>query len=305
MAISLLLDRIQDEAQQSYADRIMIPELIDYVQTHGVEETNLRIIALLLLLGEHAIFDHLVQSLDDHPQHRKQLTYVLPLLGAETQKALLEVFSDPATSIDLRAELAAILGMMIAPEAVVEFAQNLSKYSGVSSSRTGVLSPDQFAISLRALGGLLAGGHWNARKLQELRDVSKEDSPLHELTSVLLGWRYAPLVTKLQEDLEDEKDTHQKETAALTLRIITEQNRALAAEDELEKMSREHGFRGDELDDIKRDRDALRVSLEQATKEKNSLRATLDQAIKERNALNAQLKQVLKENQALRGQNPF
>jgi HEAT repeat protein len=305
MAISLLLDRIQDEAQQSYADRIMIPELIDYVQTHGVEETNLRIIALLLLLGEHAIFDHLVQSLDDHPQHRKQLTYVLPLLGAETQKALLDVFSDPATSIDLRAELAAILGMMIAPEAVVEFAQNLSKYGGVSSTRTGVLSPDQFAISLRALGGLLAGGHWNTRKLQELRDASKEDSPLHELTSVLLGWRYTPLVTKLQEDLENEKDSHQKETAALTLRIITEQNRALAAEDELEKMSREHGFRGDELDDIKRDRDALRVSLEQATKEKNSLRATLDQAVKERNALNAQLKQAVKDNQAIRGQNPF
>lgn len=305
MAISLLLDRIQDESQQSYADRIMIPELIDYVQTHGVEETNLRIIALLLLLGEHAIFDHLVQSLDDHPQHRKQLTYVLPLLGAETQKALLEVFNDPATSIDLRAELAAILGMMIAPDVVVEFAQNLSTYGGISSTRTGVLSPDQFAISLRALGGLLAGGHWNARKLRELRDASKEDSPLHELTSVLLGWRYAPLVTKLQEDLENEKDAHQKETAALTLRIINEQNRALAAEDELEKMSREHGFRGDELDDIKRERDALRASMEQATKEKNALRSTLDQAIKERNALSAQLKQAAKDNQPMRGQSPF
>ena len=183
-------------------------------------------------LGEHAISDHLVQSLDDHPQHRKQLIYVLPLLRADTQKALLDMFSDPATSVTLRAELAALLGMMTAPEIVVESAQNLSKYGGICSTRTSVLYPDQFAISLRALGGLLAGGHWNARKLQELRDASKEASPLHELTSVLLGWRYAPLVTKLQKDLENEKDAHQKETAALTLRIINEQNRALAAEDE-------------------------------------------------------------------------
>lgn len=273
------------------------------MQTHGVEETNLRIIALLLLLGERAISDHLMQSLDDHPQHRKQLIHILLLLGADTQRAVLDMFSDPATSVTLRSELAAILGMMTAPEIVVEFAQNLSKYGGVSSTRTGILYPDQFAISLRALGGLLAGGHWNARTLQELRDASKESSPVHELASVLLGWRYAPLVTKLQDDLHNEKDTHQKETAALTLRIVTEQNRALAAEDELEKILREHGFRGDELNNAMHERDALRTNLDQTTKEKNALRANLDQVTRERNTLNNQLKQVLKENQLLRDQN--
>ncbi|MBV9709718.1 MAG: hypothetical protein JO011_02240, partial [Ktedonobacteraceae bacterium] len=303
MAVSLLLDRIYDENQQTYADRIMIPELIDYVQTHGVEETNLRIIALLLLLGEHAISDHLMQSLDDHPQHRKQLLHVLLLLSADTQRAILEMFSDPATSVTLRAELAALLGMMTAPEIVVEFAQNLSKYGGISSTRANVLYPDQLAISLRALGGLLAGGHWNTRTLQELRDASKEASPMHELASVLLGWRYAPLATKLQNDLQNEKDAHQKETAALTMRIITEQNRVLAAEDELEKTLREHGFRGDELNKAMRERDTLRANLDQTMKEKNALRANLDQVTRERDALKAQLNQAKKENQALRDQN--
>ncbi len=304
MAVSLLLDRIYDENQQAYADRIMIPELIEYVQTHGVEETNLRIIALLLLLGEHAISDHLMQSLDDHPQQRKQLIHVLLLLSADTQRAVLDMFSDPATSVTLRAELAALLGMMTAPEIVVEFAQHLSKYGGISSTRTSVLYPDQFAISLRALGGLLAGGHWNARALQELRDASQESSPVHELASVLLGWRYAPLVTKLQDDLQNEKDAHQKEIALLTMRIITEQNRALAAEDELEKILLEHGVRGEKLNNAMHEKDALYTNLDQATKERNALRANLDKIIKERNILNNQLKQAQKENQALRNPDP-
>lgn len=304
MAVSLLLDRIYDENQQAYADRIMISELIEYVQTHGVEETNLRIIALLLLLGEHAISDHLMQSLDDHPQQRKQLIHVLLLLSADTQRAVLDMFSDPATSVTLRAELAALLGMMTAPEIVVEFAQNLSKYGGISSTRTSVLYPDQFAISLRALGGLLAGGHWNARALQELRDASPESSPVHELASVLLGWRYAPLVTKLQDDLQNEKDAHQKEIAVLSMRIITEQNRALAAEDEQEKILLEHGVRGEKLNNAIHEKDALHTNLDQATKERNALRANLDKVIKERNLLNSQLRQAQKENQALRNPNP-
>lgn len=302
MAVSLLLDRIDDEDQQTYADRIMIPELIDYTQTHGVEEINLRIIALLLLLGEDAISDYLLQSLDDHALQRKQLIYVLLLLGADTQKAVLEMFSDPMTAAPLRAELAALLGMVTAPESIVEFAQNLSQYGSLSSNRTSLLQPEQLAISLRALGGLLAGGHWNTRTLQELRDASPEASPVHELASILLGERYAPLVAKLLEDLQNEKDIRQKEMAAFTIRLIAEQNRALAAEDELEKIMREHGFRGDELNDVMHERDAMRGNLDQILKEKNALRANLDQMVKDRNMLNMQLKQALKEIELLRNQ---
>ena len=302
MAVSLLLDRISDESQQFYADRIMIPELIAYVQTHGVEETNLRVIALLLLLGEHAIVDHLVQSLDDYPQHRKQLTYILLMLGAETQEALLAVFSDPDASVELRAELAAILGMMIAPEIVVEAAQSVSTY-GLSSSRADVLFPDQMAVSLRALGGLLAGGHWNTRTLQELRKASKDGSAAHELFSVLLGWRYEPQVIKFQTELQAEKDAHKKEMLAWGARLVTEQNRALALEDELEKMRREHGFRDDEMEQVLKEKEALHATIDRLTREKSTLRANLEQMTKEKNTASTQLGQALKENQALRERN--
>jgi len=298
MAVSLLLDRIDDESQQFYADRIMVPELISYVQTHGVEETNLRVIALLLLLGEHAIADHLVQSLEENTQHRQQLTYIPLLLGAETQDALLAVFNDPDAPSELRAELGALLGMMVAPAEVVEAAQSLSTY-GLSANSQDVLFPDQMAIALRALGGLLAGGHWNADTLHRLREDSKEGSATHELYSVLLGWRYEPQLRKFATELQAQKDTYKKELLALSTRIVAEQNRAITLEDELEKAKREHGFSSDELDKTKREQDALRMGADKLTKEKLALRSSMDQAVKEKNAANARLNQVLQERDAL------
>ncbi|HEV2661190.1 MAG TPA: hypothetical protein VGU68_11345, partial [Ktedonobacteraceae bacterium] len=298
MAVSLLLDRIDDESQQFYADRIMVPELISYVQTHGVEETNLRVIALLLLLGEHAIADHLVQSLEENTQHRQQLTYMPLLLGAETQEALLAVFNDPDAPSELRAELGALLGMMVASTEVVEAAQSLSAY-GLSANSQDVLFPEQMAIALRALGGLLAGGHWNADTLHKLREDSKEGSATHELYSVLLGWRYEPQLRKFATELQAQKDTYKKELLALSTRLLVEQNRAIALEDELEKAKREHGFSSDELDKTKREQDELRASANNLTKEKLALRNSIEQAEKEKNAANARLNQVLQERDAL------
>ncbi len=293
MAVALLLERIHDEDSQRYADRVMIPELIEYVQTNGVEETNLRVISLLLLLGEHAIFDHLVHTLDDYPQHRKQLIYVLLLLGTETQGALLDVFNDPATSAELRAEIAAVLGMMMAPDEIAELAQNLSNY-GVSPAKTGFLQPEQLTISLRALGGLLAGGHWHARKLQELRNASEEGSPEHELFSILLGWRYEPRLAKLQSELQNEQEAHRKEVMALTERIVTDHSRLQALTEELEQVHREHGFRGDELHQAMQERETLRVNLDQAVKEYNALRVQLQRALQENQALYDQNQQMIR-----------
>jgi HEAT repeat protein len=298
MAVALLLERIHDEATQHYADRVMIPELIEYVQMHGIEGTNLRVISLLLLLGEHAIIDHLLQALEEYPQHRKQLLNVLLLLGKETQEALLEVFNDPDTTVALRAEIAGVMGMMAAPEPVAEYAQNLSAY-GLSATRTSVLFPEQLAISLHALGGLLAGGHWNVRRLQELRDANKEGSPARELFNVLLGWRYEPQLTKLQNDLQSERDAHKKEVLTLTARIVADQKRIQALEDDLEQIRREHGFRGDELHQASREKETLRAHLDQATKEKGSLHANLDQLAKEKSALQMSLDQLIAEKNML------
>lgn len=291
MALALLMERIQEEATRHYAEREMIPELIEYVQTHNVEETNLRILALLLLLGEHIIVDHFMQTLDDFPQRRKQLTYILLLLGTETQQALLEMFNDPDTTPALRTELAAVLGMMSAPQVISEYAQNLSSY-GIAANRAKPLSPEQLAIALHALGGLLASGHWNVRKLQELHSASREGSPTRELFNVLLGWCYEPQLTKLQSDLQSEQEAHRQEVLSLTARIVADQNRIQTLEDDLEQLQREHGSRSDELFHTTRQNEELNSTLRQMTQERNSLRLQLEHVRRDNEALREQVEQL-------------
>jgi len=292
MAVALLLERIHGETKQRYEERVMVPELVEYVQTHTVEGLNLRIIALLLLLGEHAIVDHLIQTLEDYPHPRKQLIYLLLLLGKETRQLLLQVFNDPDTAAEMRFELAAVLGMMSAPQEIIGYAQNISRY-GLSANRTGIMFPEQLSVALRALGGLLASGHWNAQRLLELRGATESGDPARELFNILLGWRYEPQIAKLQSDLEAQQDAFKKQILALTGRIVAEQRRAQILESDLERLQQEHGFRSDELHQVSRERDAFRAKVDQLAKERGALQASLDQASKEKASLSAQLERVL------------
>jgi HEAT repeat protein len=294
MALALLMERIRDEAEQHYADRTMVPELIEYVQSNTIEKANLRIIALLLLLDEQTILDHLLQALDDYPDYRRQLLYILLLLGPETHDAVRAVFEDHTTTPALRAALAAVLGMTSVPDPIPQFAQNISSY-GLSPTGSEVLFPDELAVALHALGGLLVAGHWDTEGLQALRNASRDGSPAHELASVLLGIRYSPQIAKLQGELQKARDDHRKETLAFTARILADQNAMNSLKEELEEMRREHGTRGDELDQTKHDKDQLRNDLDKATRERAALRSRLDQMTKERNTLRAELQKTLKE----------
>lgn len=291
MAVALLLERIGEETKLPYEERVMVPELVEYIQTHTVDSLNLHVIAQLLLIGEHTIVDHLIQAVEDYPHPRKQLIYILLLLGNEAQQLLLQVFNDPDTTTDVRFELAAVLGMVSAPQEIISYAQNISSY-GLSSNRTGVVHSEQLSVALRALGGLLASGYWNAQKLLELRDASKSGDPARELFNILLGWRYEPQIAKLQNDLEVQREKFKSEIMALTERVLAEQRRAQLLESDLEKLQKEHGFRGEELHQVSRERDAFRAKIDQLTKEKSTLQAALDQATKEKASLATQLERA-------------
>jgi len=130
----------------------------------------------------------------------------------------------------------------------------------------------------------------------ELRDASKEGSAVHELASILLGWRFEPQMLRLQTELEAEKALRQKEVTALTARLMSEHSRAIAAEDDLEKIRHEHGSRGDELDELKNENDDIRADLAQLTKDRNTLDTQLKQVRKE-------IQTLRKENQTLRSKN--
>jgi hypothetical protein len=291
MAVALLLERIHDEEIQRYADQVMVPELVEYLQMHGLEDTNLRVMALLLMLGEHTIVNYLVQTLDEYPEHRNQLLYAFLLLGHEAEAVLQSMFANQNTSAELRAELATILGMMSAPEGVAAYAQNISMY-GLAPKRSGALYPDQLAIGLRALGGLLAGGHWDIRTLQELRASSKAGSPEHELFSVLLGWRYASQVEQLQKELDEEREMRKSETTKLSARIIADQKQMRSLKDEIDALQKEHGSRDDEMDKVANDIEQLNEELEHVSIERDRLRGQLQRAVGDIKYLREQVYQL-------------
>ncbi len=302
MAIALLLERIHEETQMDYQDQVMVPELINYIEEHNVQKTNLRIIAFLLLLGEQAITDHLIQALDNNPQHRQQLTYMLLLLGTNTRTLLLEVFADPNTNPVLRDELAGVLSMVAAPGVLTDYVYKLSEY-GLASMRPGALFSEQLSLSLRALGGLLVSGQWHPRKLMELRDALPESDPGYELFNVLLGWRYIPQIEKLHQDMDVQRDMFKKELLALTMKLAEDQQRISSLETDLEKVRQEHGVRGDELQKVQRERDIMRTNLEQLTNEKNKQSVTLEDITRRYNSLVAQY-QALKKQLQGPGQSP-
>jgi HEAT repeat protein len=290
MAVSLLLDRVHDEAVQHYADQSMLQVLVEYVQTHGVEETNLRVISLLLLLGDHGILDQLVQALDEYSQHRRQLIHALLLLGEQAQETLLNIFQMAGISPELRAEIAAILGMTSAPEIIAAYAQNLSQY-GLDGEHDSIQAPEELSIALHALGGLLAGGTWNLHTLQDLYQSSPQGSPGHELFGSLLGKRYEPQISRLQGDLQSERDSNKQAIKTLSERILQDQERIQELEQELEQIQREHGSRGDELQQATQTIQELRRNLSLINDERDEHSAIIQQLEQEREMLQAELEQ--------------
>lgn len=268
MAVSLLLAKIYEEGLQPYQEHVMVPELIDYIREHNIHEVNLRIIALLLLLGESVFADHLIQALWEKPQQRKQLLHVFLLLGPRTQRLLLEMFDDPDSPPEMKADLAMVLGMMTTSGTLIDYVRNISVF-GISTQRNVVLHPEELSISLRALGSLLASGNWDIEKLQDMRGDG--DDILHEICNVLLGIRYEPQMAKLRHDMDSQRETFKRELITVTATMAERQEYISKLELDMEKISDEHSTSTEELQKIKRERDMLKVQLTKMSRDKNEI----------------------------------
>jgi len=102
--------------------------------------------------------------------------------------------------------------------------------------------PERQAIALRALGGLLAGGHLDLSTLQSRQTSSLYGSTEHELYSVLLGKPYGPLVTRLENELRSAQYEYEKDRRELTLRMsLVEREKEALEEDyrELEERNQQ------------------------------------------------------------------
>jgi HEAT repeat protein len=301
MAQALLLERIYDEAALPLASHEMTPSLLEYVQIHDREVTSLRIIALLLLLGGEAVVKHLVTVLYDYPEHHEQLTHIFLFLGEEAPAALQRIVNDMHAPARLRGEAVSVLGLLGPFKEVYGPAQALSSY-GLVNNRTGILNPDQLTVSLRALGSLLASGDWDIPTLQNLRRISQDGSPQHELYQVLLGWRYTPEIIRVQNELQSEREGRKNEIMSLTARIVQEREHIHELEEQLEQAHHEHGLRSDELLQVNREREGMRKNLDQVVQEREAYRGRLDKALQEREVFRTSLEQALQMQQNLQAE---
>ena len=298
MALALLLERIHDEALQAEGEHEMIPVLLEHVQMHSTERASQRIIALLLLLGGRTVIDHMTQVLYDFPSHQARFLHAFLLLGEEAEETLLEVLHDSGASPLLRSEAAGILGILAPHMDIREYAKMLVEYglwAGQSQGYANTLQQDQLNVSLRALGGLLAGGHWHAAELQHLRMHSKDDSPERELYEILLGWRYTPYIKMLEQELDREKEEHKQHMMILTEELLNLRAAREDLEQELEGLHREHGKRGKELESAVQTIDELRESLDRVSHEKERTHDILSGVRQEKQTVYDQLQQVTRE----------
>jgi HEAT repeat protein len=305
MAMTLLLERIHEETLLTHHDREMIPSLLEYVQAHGDERASLRIIGLLILLDGHAVIDHVTQVLYDHPNHHERIFHALLLLGEEAEEVLLEMLHDPDVPAILRAEAASLLGIVAPNVDIREYARMLGEYglwAGQSVGRGSVLHPDRLAISLRALGGLLVGGHWDTIELQNLRLNSKERSAERELYDVLLGWRYGPHITMLENELQAEQEEHKRNILKLSQQILDMQTHMSGLEHQLEQLNVEHGVRGEELDLANEKIKELEQALGSATQETRAMRDNLQRSLQERQTLKNRIEEIAEERDTVRTQ---
>ncbi len=302
MALSLLLERIHDEARLPGNEHEMIPVLLEHIQTRADERSSQRLLALLLLIGGRTIVDFIAQTLYEYPHHQQRLLHALLLLGEESEEMLLEILHDTNATTTLRAEAAGMLGLLAAHPDVREFARMLPEYGlweGQSHGRHGVLHPDQLNISLRALGGMLAGGSWNVAELEQLRLQSNPSSPEHELYAILLGWRYNPYIEMLEQQLERERDEHKQRILVLGQELYSVRSERTDLEQQLEGLHREHGKRGQELEEASRDLENLRSSHGRTSQERDQLQRTLQGLRGDKQHLEEQLEQATQEKQRI------
>ncbi len=305
MALSLLIERINDEELQANAGHEMVPALLEHVQTHSDERASLRIMALLLLLGGNTVVDHIQEVLYNYPNHQQIFIYAFLLLGEEGEEVLLEMLHDNEAPTLLRAEAAGLLGILVPNVDIRETAGMLAEYglwAGQSAGMADVLHPDRLAISLRALGGLLTGGYWDATELENLRLRSKEQSAERELYDILLGWRYSPQIALLENNLQLEQEEHKKNIVKFSHELLDLRMQISDLEKQLEQLHQEHGTRGEELDQANKKIDDLQYDLNVATREKQSLQDNLQRATRERQTLRTNLQEITREKDALEAQ---
>src|SRR5579884_2135924 len=297
MAVALLLERIHTESKLALEEQEMIPSLLRNVEQQGGERTLLRILALLLFIGNPDVVDHLVQALYEQREYSEQIIQAFLLLGKSAAKTLEGILHDPQATQELRASVVAILGMLEPTQSVTEYVRNISGYGyGVTARPETLQDPAMLNVALRALGGLLAGGHWDVSTLLDLRTKNLEA----DLATALLGWRYSAYIQKLLGDLRHQREAHQMEVRNLQIQIAMAQEDNQRLQEELEHANQEHDRRVEELEHSQYQHQELRRRFEYREQQYEALERENDHLRHEMEVLRYENSVLRRENEQLK-----
>jgi len=277
MAMTLLLERILVEDEKPLSDQKMIAALLEHIKTHGRENTNLRVIALLLLQHKDVVIRHLRPIL--YAEHQEWLTQIFLLLGLEGGQVAEELWTilksqDVHVPHQLRLEVAAVMGFLGLD--VSEYATALNKYGPFPQPEEGdrqtrdlqkIQQREEQEIALRALGGLLAGGKWNIDKLHDLWRKSEEGSPSYEIYSVLLGKQFSGQieqhVRRIQELEQELRSTQEHYNKQIRLDQSKYHKEVVKLNNTISQQINEINRQKEQTISLKRERDDLLMRLKQ------------------------------------------
>jgi hypothetical protein len=127
----------------------------------------------------------------------------LSLLGNDAADRLGLAIHNPGISENLRLQMVGLLGTLAEDEQVAAYALGLAAgaYGTTNSHR---------ALGLRALGGLLAGGFYDEKKLEHIREElgassKAQDRAAREFFDALLGKRRQPNSVRLREIISSQQ----------------------------------------------------------------------------------------------------
>ena len=130
---------------------------------------------------------------------------------------------DPAAPLPLQREVVSVMGLL--GLSVESYATSLNALSPVGQQAPATIDLQQrekFEIALRALVGLIAGGKWDSKKLENLLLDSAPGSPTYDLYSILLGKQfsgqieqYEQQVLQMKQQLKSEQATYSKQLQVL------------------------------------------------------------------------------------------
>jgi hypothetical protein len=209
IAFYLLAMSIDTENSSRSGRLSLTSELLAQVVKHEGSEGCLRTLSALLFFYHERraeLAQHIVSAVAQMSKAYPCAEYMrmLFLLGKDAIDALRGALNTPGLPEKTRLKMVSTLGALAEDELVTEYVNILA------GSTNGTLNFSLRALGLRALGGLLTGGIYNDKRLEEIRkepgaSSKPQDIAAFEFFDVLLRKRSLPALVRLREALHKQQ----------------------------------------------------------------------------------------------------